>query len=248
MKLTLIELVQDILSKLDSDEVNSIGDTTEAMQVARCVRTAYFNILARADLPEHRNLFTLDASGDSTKPVLMTKPDNVASIDWIKYNTSDDTTDEFNYVTVLPFQQFVDRTHMLAEDETNVDTMTHNSHVYYFRNDKMPEFCTVVDDDTIIFDSYDNTEESTLQTSKTLCFGITVPTFNLSDAYEPDIDEQQFPLLLNEATALAFFELKQMPHGKAEQEARRQWRTLQRTKSLARVPNYFDQLPYFGRK
>ena len=248
MKLTVLELTQDILSSLDSDEVNSIGDTTEAQQVAKCIRAAYFNILARADLPEHRQLFSIDASGSSSQPVLMTVPTNVSRIDWVKYNTSDDTTDEFNYVTILPLQQFLDMTHMLREDETFVDTMTLNGQTFYFRNEKMPEYCTIIEDTNVVFDSYDNEEDSTLQTSKTLCFGIVVPTFELSDSHEPDIDEQQFPLLLNEAKSLAFLELKQMPHEKAELEARRQWRTLQRTKSQAQRPSWFDQLPNFGRK
>jgi hypothetical protein len=53
---------------------------------------------------------------------------------------------------------------------------------------------------------------------------------------------------LNEATAVAFVDLKQQANPKAEQESRRQWISLQRTKMLAKVPTPFDALPHFGRR
>lgn len=250
MKYTLLELTQNILSRLDSDEVDSISDTTEAMQVARVVRNTYFNILARAQLPEHKKLIQLTASGDNLKPVLMIRPDNVTRIDWIKYDkhTSTETAVRYDYVTMLPLQQFLEQTDMLRTTDTAVGSMTQNSITFYYRKDVAPSFCTVVDDVYIIFDAYDQVVDTTLQTSKTKCFANTVPTFALVDATIPDLDDQQFPLLLNEATSVAFVDLKQQSNEKAEQESRRQWRTLERTKALAKVPTPFDALPHFGRK
>ena len=37
MKTTLLQIVQSILSDMDSEEVNSISDTTEAQQIASVV-------------------------------------------------------------------------------------------------------------------------------------------------------------------------------------------------------------------
>jgi len=243
-------MTQNILSRLDSDEVDHIADTVEATQVARVIRNTYFNILTRANLPEHRKLIQLTASGDNTKPVLMTRPDNVQRIDWIKYNvrTATDTTDRYDYVTILPLAQFLEMTDGWNTSETNVDTMVFNSITFAFTNNMKPTYCTIVEDDTIIFDSYDSGVESTLQTSKTKCFALTVPTFDLIDTTIPDLDDIQFPLLLNEATAVAFVDLKQQANPKAEQESRRQWISLQRTKALAKVPTPFDALPHFGRR
>jgi hypothetical protein len=231
MKYTLLELTQNILSRLDSDEIDSIGDTTEAMQIARIIRNTYFNILTRANLPEHKKLIQLTASGDSLKPVLMTRPDNVTRIEWIKYNKRlvTDTVDRFDYVTILPLQQFLEITDALNTSQTNVASMTLNNFTFLYTNNLAPSFCTILDDYYVVFDSYDSAVESTLQTSKTKCHAHTMPTFNLIDTTIPDLDDQQFPLLLNEATSVAFVDLKQMPNEKAEQESRRQWRTLQRT-------------------
>jgi len=36
-KKTVLDMVQDILSDMESDEVNSISDTTEALQVAQII-------------------------------------------------------------------------------------------------------------------------------------------------------------------------------------------------------------------
>jgi len=80
MKRTLLDYTQSILSSLNSAEVNSIGDTTESLQVAEILRTTYYNILGRAELPEHEKLFQLTSSGDPTKPTLMFRPnEGVAS-------------------------------------------------------------------------------------------------------------------------------------------------------------------------
>lgn len=248
MKLTLLDLTQNILSSLSSDEVNSINDTTESRQVVEIIRTVYFNMIARAKLPEHLQLFQLTASGDPDFPTLMYRPDNVSKIDWIKYDihTTSEPDLSYAYVTILPLQQFLDMTNQFDPDDSDVESFILDDITYYYTNDDRPNFCAVVKDYQIVFDSYDATVDGTLQESKTMCYGQIVPTFTLADSFTPDLDNQQFPLLLNEAKSLAFFELKQAPHEKAEQEARRQWRHLQKEKELVK-PNGFNALPKYGR-
>lgn len=248
MKYTLLDLTQTILSSLDSDEINSIGDTTEAQQVVKIIRTVYFDIVARAQLAEHKQPFTLDASTDNDYPVLMTRPDNVKKIEWIRYNYFTDSTDDFRYVTIIPQQQFFDTIHQFKTSESNVNTFNLNGVDYYYRTDKNPQYCTVIDDIYVIFDSYDVSLDTTLQSSKTLCYGEVLPTFISSDTFIPDLDDAQFPLLLNEAKALAFLELKQTAHEQAVQQSKRLWRNLNKTKSLIDKPSSFDALPNFGRR
>lgn len=246
-------MVQSILSSMSSDEVNSISDTTESLQVAEILKQTYFNILSRSKLPIQQEMFQLNASTDSTQPVLMYRPDQVAKMDWIKYfdGSSSSSPPEYKYVTILPVTQFLDIVNGFNTDETDVEsfTFTANSESFTFnyKNAKQPQFCTAIENYYIIFDSFDASIETTLQASKTQCWGEVLPTWFNVDGFIPDFDDQQFPLLLNEAKALAFYELKQQPHAKAEQEARRQWGTLQKDKSLTNKPSYFDQLPNFGR-
>jgi hypothetical protein len=85
-----------------------------------------------------------------------------------------------------------------------------------------------------------------------MVWGWIYPTFTMVDTFVPDLDAQQFPILLNDAKALVFFEQKQMPHAKAEEEVGRQLTALQKWKAIAgRVSDekdmFFRELPNFGR-
>lgn len=280
MKMTLLAMTQDVLSELTSDEVNSISDTTESMQVATMIRNKYNDVITRSGLTRHNQLFQLDPSGDSTEPVLMTVPTNISDIQWIKYFDSNVTDDEnttgehdinlditdgsdsssgaspsYKYVTILPVQQFLDMTNRFNTSDDNVDTFTFNdtsnsinyTFTFNYKDDRQPQYCTVISNNYVIFDSFDNTQDTTLQASKVLGFGSVLPNFTMTDSFIPDLDEEQFPLLLNEAKAWAFFVLKQTPHVKAEQESKRQWSMIQRNKSIAHKPSDFNRSPDFGR-
>lgn len=276
MKLTLLSMTQSILSGLSSDEVNSISDTTESLQVAEIIKQAYMNISARAGILEQSQLFQLEPSLDGTKPVLMYKPEHINKVEWVKYyntHVAADTNDDFQhdlnvdiisqggsssaapqwkYVTILPIQQFMDYVNNYNPNDDTVETYvfetTGGIFNLQYKNNTTPRFCTILQNYYILFDSYDNTVDNTLQTSKTQCYGQGTVEWRMEDTFIPNLDENQFPLLLNEAKSLAFLELKQMSHPKAEQEAKRQWGTIQRTKSLADSPTSFQQLPDFGRR
>jgi hypothetical protein len=287
MKRTLLDYTQSILSSLNSAEVNSIGDTTESLQVAEILRTTYYNILGRAELPEHEKLFQLTSSGDPTKPTLMFRPnEGVAKLNYIQYfdtnvlgaQTGENQTDHdlnldlaaqlglgstsppsFSDVQILPSDQFLAMVNSLDTTQSNVGTFTFNDQLYpntelldsfkiNYRNDKQPQYCCVIQNYYFIFDSFDNTQDSTLQTSKTLCSGFITPTWQAVDSFIPDLDDWAVPLLLNEAKAAAFYELKQTIHPHAEREIDRQWVALQKTKAVVNKPSWFDQLPNFGRR
>jgi hypothetical protein len=276
MKMTLLSMTQSILSGLSSDEVNSISDTTESLQVAEIIKQVYMNISARAGIIEQNQLFQLDPSLDSTKPVIMYKPEHINKIEWIKYydthipatsgsnfehdlnvditaqGGSSAAVPQWKYVTILPIQQFLDYVNNYNVNDTTVDAYvfqtTSGTFNLLYKNNVSPRFCTILQNYYVLFDSYDNTVDSTLQTNKTQCLGQGTVEWSMTDSFVPNLDENQFPLLLNEAKALAFLELKQMSHPKAEQEAKRQWGTIQRTKSLANSPTSFQQLPDFGRR
>lgn len=277
---TVLDMTQELLGALSSDEVNSIGDSTESLQVAHILKRTYLNMISRGDLPEHNQLFQLNPSLDPTQPVMMFIPDGIGRVEYVKYfNTGSNAEGTFTspqdpmiegdsiapsvlspigyqYVTMLPIEQFLDMTSRFDPAMSFVDSFTFsdtsnrfpNSFTFYYRDDKQPQYCCILSNFYVIFDSYDNTQDSTLQASKSQVFGQVVPDFKLEDSFIPDLDAQQFPLLINEAKSLAFFELKQQPHAKAEQEAKRQWSTVQKNKSLNNKPDYFNQIADFGRK
>lgn len=256
-KLTLLDLTQNILSRLSSDEVNSISDTTESLQVANIIRNKYFDIINRVKLPEHEQLVQLNPSLDSDSPVLMYVPDGIVDLKWVKYfNSAGDIPPGYIYVTILPIEQFVDMVNTFNPEESNVESFTFSdtsnnfpgNYTFYYKNDRQPTFCTILSNYYVIFDSFDTTQDNTLQSSKSMSWGRIIPFWNNVDSFIPDLPEQQFQLLLNEATALAFYELKQQPHQLAMQESNRGWSNIQKNKAVTNRPTYFNELPNFGRR
>lgn len=350
---------------MGSDEVNSIGDSPEAMQVAECIRTSYYNMLGRYDLPEHNQLFQLDPSNDATKPTLMYRPEGINRIEWLRYynsNIADSTSSQqgqfgayshglnTDLINTGVWQASSTTTNTIGEGSVtfivqgglqitiggpataqagnnsmsgtvigyNTSNGTLNLHItstvgagtfsawfisgipspntapgyldvqlvslYEFLNhvgsfnltednvgsyvlsvpqinnaepmpfqiryktDRQPRYWTIVQNYYIFFDSFDSTQDSTIQASKTLAYGWVMPPFILNDTFVPSLDEQQFPLLINESKSLAFLELKQMEHPKAEKEVYRQLSSLQKFKFTAHRPTPFQELPNFGRR
>lgn len=249
MKFTLLEMVQEILSSLDSDEVNSISDTVESYQVALLIRSVFYDLAIDLGLPEHEGLFELTASTDPNKPVLMTVPSNVSLVRNIKYNNKVTGDTYSNYVECFfkPFDQFIQEQSYLKDLTSGVGEMsfTNNADTFeiMYRTDKMPQFYTTMDDYSLIFDSYDSTEDTTLQKSKTMCMGVIYPAFELDDNFVPDIDVTQFSLLKNRAKVRAFAELKQVPNQEAASEARRQKIIVQKRKETIQNEPFIFKVP-----
>lgn len=259
MSYTLLDIVQRIASSLDSDEVNSIGDSTESLQIAYIVRDSYNDIVSHLELPAHFDFFELVASGSASKPTLMTLPTNVKSVEWVKYNNVDtaagETSPKFLDVKFVELNDFLAKMNMLNTDnQDNVGTFSHTisglgTFDFLYRDDAMPTEYTTWDDYTLIFDSYDVANDTTLVANKTQCYGEISNTFTMSDSFVIPFDDHQFSLLLNEAKNQAFAELKQVQNVVSGQRARRSWINQQRIKKKIKNQRYQDRdLPDYGWK
>lgn len=243
--MTLIDIVQDILSDLDSDEVNSISDTVESLQIAQIVKTTYFNIIDGKDWPHLYRFFQIEASGTIANPTQMKLPDNVIDVNYIKYNTRrvGDTFDrvvEMKYKTPEEFMKLVDGRHSDSSNIQNTVDVT-GVHINVI-NDAPPTFYTSFDNEHIIFDAFDSAVDDTLQESKTQAYGKVYPTWTMADAFIPDLPVQAFSYLLNEAKATSFIVAKQSPNPKAEQHSITQRRRMSqeawKVKNGVTLPNY----------
>lgn len=255
MAYTLLEIVQQILSSMDSDEVNSIGDTTESLQVTKVVEASWNAIVARLDLPEHFSLFQLESLADPTKPTIMLRPSGVDSVLWVRYDrhNGDDTEPTFQRLTYMELDAFLDQTYSLRNDDATVTTISHvidgETMTFLCTNNAAPQWYTTFDDRTILFDSYDAAIDTTgLVAAKTLAYGRLEQTFSLTDGFVPFLDPDFQVLLLNEAKSLAHLELKQVEHIKAEKVARNEWVHAQHAKrGVDQNRNELDRLPNYGR-
>lgn len=255
MQYTLLEMDQEILSSMDSDEVNSINDTTEALQVARIIRQAYYDLVEDVKMPSHFTVFELNASTDPLKPILMTVPSGINKILWVKYNgmSATDTSPLYEEMKYLPKDTFFERMYRLDTDDTTVDSFEFSSAnsssiTMLYKNDQAPQYYTNLDNTNVLFDSYDSTVDTTLQKSKTICYGRKNLAFSLTDSFVPDLDDSLFPRLLNDAKELAFAELKSVNHAVANRNSKRARSRSYTDKFRIEEESDFDQLPNFGRK
>lgn len=243
-KKTLLDIVQDILSDMDSDEVNSINDTVESLQVARVVRSTFDNVITGREYPHKNTLLKLQASLDVTKPTHMKLPENVIELLSLNYNKKKlaDTKEKYSKVTYVSPDEFILKTNYRDSSADNVLVVEEADVDLFILTDTAPSFFTSFDDEWLVFDSYDSLVDSTLQESKTQCFGKVQPEFLMEDDFIPDLPIQLFPYFINEAKSTAFLVVKQMPNQKAEQHSVSQRRRMSQdawrlTKGIQR-PDY----------
>lgn len=244
-KYTLIEMVQDILSELDADEVNSIDDTVESTQVAQILKTTYFSLLDNRNWDYHRRLIGLVASADPLIPTHVYVPANLKELVFVNYDVRKATQNRKIYRTMkyLYPDEFLRRTNDLNEEADYVQTVVDPSGVsLLIRKDIAPTVYTSFDDKTLVFDAYDEGVDDTLQNTKFQCMGFIIPGWTSEDSFVPDLPIEAFTLLLQEAKSRASLSIGQKANQKAEQDSQKQDRWLSRKQWQVhggiRYPNY----------
>lgn len=250
-RMTLLEIVQSILSDMDDDNVNSISDTPESLQVASIVKDSFYDIINRRDWEHLKQLLLLDSVSDTAKPNYLKLPDNVNELEFIQYNKrkSTDTRDRFEEVEYLAPDHFLMRQNGLNESNSSITQITDFTGVKFnIYNDRGPTYWTSFDDEYIVFDAYDSVVEATMQGSKSQCRAVVEPSWSPVDTFVPDLPQEYFTLLLEEAKSVSFLNLKQVMNEKSEQKSRRHQRRLSqkgwRAKSSQSWPNYGRKTRY----
>lgn len=224
-KMTLLSMVQNILSAMDSDEVNSIHDTVESLQVAEVIKETFYEQFNNIEIKEWEGPLKLDSVSDTDRPNYLELPPNVLNIDWIKYR-NDQNNGKFQELCYETPECFWKRQLEITPQSfggTNIQLVTDASGIeYYIQNNKAPNKYTIVQDLFLVCDSYDIGADTTLQSSKTFAWGTVEPDFVLDDEFIPHIDANLFPLLLAESKSTCFINFKQISSSKEEQRARRQ--------------------------
>lgn len=244
-KPNLLEIVQEILSDMDSDVVNSIDDTEEAGQVAQIVKSTYDAMISNRNWPHTKRLVNLLASTDNLLPTHMTISEEIKEMISVYYDkrSSGETRYKFTPITWLEPDDFLRYTNKRDNDSADVDVINDPSGIkLLIANNKAPTYYTSFDDTVLVFDSYNHDVDDTLQSNKTQARAYVIPTFSLADDFTPDLPKEAFPALIEEAKSKAQLKLRQMQDIKAEQEAGRQQRWLARKSWTVnggiRYPNY----------
>ena len=248
MKMTLLELTQDILNDMDSDEVIDIDDTVESQQVAQIIKTCYFEMMGNRDWPHLRQLIQLDPIGDVSKPNYLTLPENLKELSFFKYEKQKTGQTKFvlEDVKFKHPDEFLRITQTRNSDNENVEEIVDFSgSKILVLNNFAPTYWTSFDDQHLVTDSYDKSLDDTLKKSKTQCMAYITPTWVRTNEAIPNLPVEAFPALLAEAKSTAFLVLKQMANQKAEQKSARQQRWLARKAWSANGGVRYDD---YGRK
>jgi hypothetical protein len=219
----LLNVVQNVMSSLSLEEVNSIEEVPESVQIAEIVKETYYEVIAHREWEFLRETFSLTASGDNNKPVLMTMPKNVTDLQTVRYfNTEKDVYEEVEYLSPEEFLELNSGVKLSDDVEQYTDLVKQVDAVIRVKNNKQPEYYTSFDEENVIFDSYNSAYDTTLQSSKTLCYGSKRPVFIIEDDYEIDMPEEMiWSYLLPEVKSVASINLLQTSNAKEEQRSRR---------------------------
>jgi len=205
-------------------------------------------MMSSRNWPHLRTAIQLTPYSDSNYPTYMLCDDDVKEIEFINYNTqgSGETRLKFMKMKWLEPEAFLRKSNSLNGDADNVDAITDPTGIQLqIRKDKSPEYYTSFDDTTLVFDSYDEDVDSTLQSSKFQAMAYVMPTWTHTDSSVPNLPDEAFIALLEEAKSKTALKLNQSADQKAEQESMRQQRWLSRK---AWKVNGGIKYPNYGRK
>lgn len=130
---------------------------------------------------------------------------------------------KFYRVTYLPVEDFINLCNSRQPDDDNVEITLYGPDdiqlmVY---TDRSPTYWTSVNDDYIIFDSYDSTVESTILANNTEVFVDKDPGFSLEDYHVINLPANLVPYLEAQVESYCMATLKQQPNPKSEQKERK---------------------------
>ena len=245
MKMTLLEMVQDILSEMESDEVNSIDDTPDSVQVAGIIKTCYYEQMSNREWPHLKKLMSLSHSGTVERPTHLLLPENVKELQYFAYESAQTQSAVFNMreIKYIYPDEFLRRAAGMNRETQNVRLITDfGGTKFVIRDNAPPTYWTSFDDKYLVCDSYDSDYDDALQASKTQAICVVMPKWETRDDFVPDLPIDAFAGLLAEAKSTAFFVAKQMMNDKAEQKAVRQAKYMSRkawrTHGGVRYANY----------
>ena len=226
MRKTLLEIVQSTLGSMDSDAVNSIGETIESEQVAITAQEQFLELATYQTIPQFEELTQLIGMSDDTQATVMRIPENSTDIKDVRYKRTDmNGYTFFQDVVFMCKEEFLDLQLQLRVGDENVgeNVLAGNIRIPY-RKDKSPTVWTTFDDEHLVFDSLDTIvqKDNTLHNDNSLVIAYIIPPFELRDDFVPEIPAKLFPQYMNMIKEVNSYEQRQIPNEVRTRKAERQ--------------------------
>lgn len=225
IKLTLLQLVQDMLVAIDAEAVTSVGETPEAGMCVNIANRAFEQIAVYRRWRHFKQYSRLDA-GSNLNELVMPSGTIAFQPNDLWYNDL-----PMQYMRPEHFQTFTIRR---DTSESNIESVN-DIKVY---NDRDPDFYTSPDDETLVFDAMpDNVSGLDSTLSRAMIYKL--PTSRLdSDSQQFDLPAVMHPALNTLCISLALGELK----GDSQEATRYERRYIKQMGSLARNARLVDRM------
>lgn len=221
---TLLQVVQNVLSAMEADNVNSISDTVESVAIARVAEETFFELISQSDWPHLEVLETADSYSSLESPNVLRIPKNLKNIKGLWYNG--------NKLKYLGTEEFVEMSNNLDVNKDNVvESLVSQGVTLRCYNDEGPTVFTLIGDSLIVTNSYDSIQGSTLMGSKALISGSETPYFELDDNFVPKMPDSMLSTYLAMVKRSAFLYFRREPSTKDERAALAGMSKLLRNKS-----------------
>ncbi len=226
MQKSLLEIVQSTLGSMDSDAVNSIGETIESEQIAITAQEQYLELATYQRIPQFEKLTQLVGLSDNTKATVMRIPEGSTDIKNVRYKHTDSRgRSSFEEIPFVDKDEFLNRQLQLRVGDANVgeNILEGNIRIPY-RNDRGPSCWTTFDDRHLVFDSIDTVTQGddTLHNDNSLVIAYIIPEFQLVDDFVPVLPPKLFPQYLNMIKEVNSYEQRQISNEVRSRRAERQ--------------------------
>ena len=244
-KMTILDMVQDIMNDIDGEFVNSIDDTEEAMQVAQIIRSTYNAMMSNRNWAHTRHPLQLTPTTNLAQPTHVVVPDKVKELYFVNYDisTAEAANSSYQEMKYKEPDTFLRLTNEYNTSEGTVTQVTDDSGItIQVLNNTAPSFYTSFDDRTLVFNAYDSEVESNITSNRMQAMAYMMPDLIIEDNSIPDLPDDAFALLVESVKSKASWKLRQVADPAAQAEAKRQvkWlaRNHRRIHKGIKYPNY----------
>ena len=207
MTMNLVDMAERVAQFCNASHIDSIHDTDESYRIAQIIKETYETMILSQEIQTALELFHLQSATAEDLKTTLYLPDECLTLDIVKYTNHQGKIYSPQYLEPM---DFISRSLDLDVTRPNVTTVVdpESNTTYNIQTDKDPSYYTVMSGKYLVFDSYNKDFEDLIQGRHALVYGHTMPEFKLEDNFIPDLQEQQFPVLLSRAKTAADMELR----------------------------------------
>lgn len=223
-KRTLLQIVKKMAQKTGSDEVTTLSeDSIEIQDMVDCALEVLEDIIYRNDWEFLKDqLAQLEAGSNAIE---LSIPDNVRKIQTLRYRYEDAGVQNcFRTLRYMYPDEFMKRLQNNKPTDADTTTVTINGVELYPKTNRHPRYWTSFDEQNVVLDSYDSTQNPTgVDATDSAIIATLYLDFTGSDAdsWVAPIPESLFTLWEQEAVAEAFVQFRQTENSRAERRSRR---------------------------